>query len=204
MRRLLFPAMLAAVVTSAACAAAPVNRSLETYYDPAGLFSSELPDRHAVQVIPQGKFGADVKVLSGVSSADSQAGQTSGGIGGFAQGSSDQAQFIIYALSSKTLEGSGDVAALLTGDPALTVDDEEPFAFPDGDGVLVVGTYESDQGAFGLAGGFLVHDGLGYMVLELFPQGQWSAQEHDFREVLASFRAGAPAAVGTVPLPSAA
>jgi hypothetical protein len=200
MRRLLFPAMLAAVVSLVACATPPANRSLETYQDPAGLFSSRLPDDHAIQVIPQGgEMAPGVTVLSGVTTSPQSSGQT----GRLSVGSQDRSTFLIYALSSDTLATAADVESLLTGDAAITLDTEETFAFPDGPGTLIVGTYKGDTQDLGVAAGFLVHDSVGYMVIEVFPPGQWASQEADFREVLSSFHAGGALGAAAVPLPSA-
>lgn len=187
---------LAVIVLATACTA-PARRSLQPYHDPNGLFTSSLPGANAVEVMPPGQFGQGVELLSGVTSAAEQTG-SQGGLNRFSQ--PDQGVFLIYALSADGWTSAEDVAGTILNDPAFTMDTQETFSFQDEDGLLVIGGYEGDQGPFGLAAGFLLHEGVGFWILEVFPSGQWASQQDDFRKILGSFHAGAPLGVAAVPL----
>lgn len=187
---------LAVLVLVTACTP-PARRSLEAYHDPNGLFTSSLPGANNVQVMSAGQFSQGVDLLSGVtSSAEQSSGQ--GGLSRFSQ--PDQGVFLIYALSADGWTSAEDVASAILDDPAFTMDTQETFPFQDEDGLLVIGDYEGDQGAFGLAAGFLLHERVGYWIIEIFPSGQWASQQDDFRKILSSFHSGAPPGVAAVPL----
>jgi hypothetical protein len=203
-RRLVVRTLTLAALAVSACSP-PAHRSLETYHDPAGLFSADLPGANEVTVIPPSSVGANVQMLSGVTSAP--AAQTAAPVGRqFQLSRPDQAVFFVYVLRGDALTGADAMAGLLLGsDVGFVAEDETAATFADAQGILRVGHIEgSDQGPIGVAGGFLFEDGTGYAVLEAFPPDQWPSQRDDFLKVLASFRTVAPPGVAAVPLSPAA
>lgn len=193
-----------AVLTLSACSP-PAHRQLEAYHDPAGLFSADLPGANEVTVIPPSSVGGGIEMLSGVTSAPEAAASVPVGRQ-FQLSRPDQAMFLVYVFRGAPLTGTDALAGMLLGsNSGFVADDETTATFAGGQGVLRVGHIESpEQGTIGIAGGFFVDDGTGYAVLEIFPANQWPSQRDDFLKVLASFRAGAPPGVATVPLSPAA
>jgi hypothetical protein len=203
-RRLVVRTLSLAALTLSACSP-PAHRTLEAYHDPAGLFSADLPGANEVTPIAPSSVGANVEMLSGVTSAP--AAQPAAPTGRqFQLTQPDQAVFFVYVLRGDALTGADAMAGLLLGpDMGFVAEDEAMATFADAQGILRVGHIEgSDQGPVGVAGGFLFEDGTGYAVLEAFPPDQWPSQRDDFLKVLASFRTSAPPGVGTVPLSPAA
>jgi hypothetical protein len=206
MRRLVLPMIVTVAIGCGACTQ-PAHRSLEAYHDPAGLFSTSLPDANEVTVIPASPAEGGVEVLSGVTSAPTAQGASSPlGGGDFQLSQPDQAVFFVYVLRIDAVTDPRQLADLMLGSSMGFVTDEETtVSFGNGQGLLRVGHIDAtDRPAAGLAGGFLVADGISYVVVEAFPEDQWSAQRDDFLKVLASFRPGAPPGVATVPLSPAA
>jgi hypothetical protein len=195
MRRAI-PLLASLAVLLAACEQAPA-RPLTRYYDPEGLFSARLPVANVHQVIAPEAADPEavVRLLSGVSSAP-QASDVPLNTG-FAT-NQDASTFFIWALESDAFSTSEDVGRVLTDDPAMKVDLRRSFDFSDGEGGMLVGEYEIEGGSVGLAAGTLLFEGIGYVVIEVFPQGQWANQKPDFERVLSSFEVGAPLGVQTL------
>jgi hypothetical protein len=203
-RRLIVWTLTVVTLTLSACSP-PAHRQLEAYHDPAGLFSAELPGANEVTVIPPSTVGGGVEMLSGVTSAPEAA--ASAPVGRQFQFSRpDQAMFLVYVFRGEALTASEALAGMLLGaNSGFVADDETTAPFAHTQGILRVGHVERpEQGSIGLAAAFLVENGTGYAVLEVFPENQWPSQRDDFLKVLASFRTGTPPGVATVPLSPAA
>jgi hypothetical protein len=199
MRKVVLTVTLAATVL-VACIQSPAHRFLRRYYDPSGNFSAALPITNATEAAKAGSsLGQGLQLISGVTSSPPQ--QSMPRSVGFAP--PDQSTFLVWAIAADTpFASSADVANILTKDPSMDVQVSRTFRFVDGAGSLVSGSYTTDRGAFGIAGGFLEVDGIGYAVIEEYPSGQWDAQRWDFEDVLTSFHARTPPGLDTIDLGS--
>ncbi len=191
---------LCLVPLSVSCMQPPVDRPLQRYYDPRGLFSAALPVANEVTISEPGELGPGVDLLSGITST--VPGSSAPARTRFGE-QPDQSVFLVWAVRSDSITSTQDVVDLLGTDPNMDVETKQGFQFPDGDGTLVAGTYTSDQGSFGIAGGFIESDGVGYAVLEEYPEGQWTSQQFNFKEILHSFRTQTPPGTDTVTLGAA-
>ncbi len=192
----------------AGCSGSP-NRSLARYYDPQGLFSTDLPAANTLTVAPASQNQAGPSVLSGVLAAPPQPSPTpsdqfGSGLGGMAGAQpTDQTMYQVLVVTTDAFDSVGSMtSAFLTSDPAIDVREERGVTVGGDAGRLVVADIVR-QGApqAGIAAAFtLGHEGVGYILAAIFPPGSWSGEEGDFLRVLASFRAGVPPGLRSFPL----
>lgn len=211
-KTLAFAAVVAVLL--AACSGSK-SRAFERYYDPQGLFSTDLPAGNDVSETPPqpGASGAP-GLLAGVVSqppqpSPSPASQFGGGLSQFTQQQTqgDQTLYEVFAVTTDSFKDVSEmVLFFLTGDPAVDVQVEEPVAVAGSEGELVVANVvRSGQTTAALAAAFtLGKSGTGFIVAAIFPPGEWGKERSDFEKIVASFSPGVPPGVQTIPLAAGA
>jgi hypothetical protein len=212
MRRTVLRALGPVLVTAlalAACVSAK-ERQLAFYYDPQRLFSTRLPAANEIRAVPPEAASGGPRVLSGVISlppVPSPSPQSPfGGLGsGLAQQvtPSDRTVYEVFAVTTDAFADLDAMAvAVITGDPSVDVRGERAVRMDGLPARLVVAdivrggeTLSSVAVAMTLG-----ERGTGYLLLAIFPPGQWETEEPDFLRVLGSFRTETPPPVWTYPL----
>src|SRR6266540_815816 len=146
------------------------NRDFAVYYDPEGLFSASLPAANDIAVAPSQPPSQGPSVLTGVVSTPPAPSPSP---------------------SSAFGGGLTDLAAQTTGPQDQTV--YEALAVAD--------VVRDGQKVAGVAAAFtLGQQGVGYIVLAIFPPGDWASERSDFLKVVGSFRPGVPPGMKAFPL----
>lgn len=188
------------------------GRSFARYYDPQGLFSTNLPAANDITVTPPQPATTGPGILTGVIAAPPQPSPSSqstfgGGFNIAQTTSTDQTIYEAFVVTTDEFPTLSDMTLyFLTGDPAVDVQLERPVRFDGGPGRLVVadvtrGGQTSAAVAVALS---LGHEGTGYVLAAIFPPDSWEAEQADFFRVLGSFRTDIPPGVGTFPVTSGA
>jgi hypothetical protein len=193
----------------AACSSG-VSRDFARYYDPEGMFTTNLPAANDVTVTPGQSASGGPAILTGVVSTPPQpspspSGQFGGGLGAVTQQTQAQDQTVYEALAVTT--GSlrdlpQMVLTFLTGNPTVDVQLEQAVRLGDTDGELVVADIiRNGKKVAGVAATFtLGRQGVGYILAAIFPAGDWKNQRSDFLKVVSSFRSEVPPGLRTIPL----
>ncbi|HET7870153.1 MAG TPA: hypothetical protein VFM85_07540 [Actinomycetota bacterium] len=209
MRRTAIATAMAAVAL-VACSTGR-NRDFARYYDPEGLFSANLPAANDVVVESSEPTSQGSSVLTGVVStppapSPSPSSAFGGGLtdlAGETSGPQDQTVYGALAVTTGTFEGLPQMAlTFLTGDPMVDVqiEDEMPLGGMAGE-LIVADIVRDDQKVSGVAAAFtLGRQGVGYIVLAIFPPGDWANERSDFLKVAGSFRPGVPPGMRAFPL----
>jgi|SRR5581483_561216 hypothetical protein len=182
-------------------------RELARYYDPNGLFTTDLPATNDVTVTSPQPAAGGPGVLGGVISAPPQPSPSpSDAFGTGLGGQPVQSDRTVYEALVVTTDSFRDLPAMvvyfLTGNPGIDVQTERAAQVGGAPGRLVVADiHRGGQTTASIAAAFSLGDGrTGYIVAAIFPPGTWSAEEPDFLRVLRSFRPGVPPAIRAVPL----
>src|SRR5581483_4560386 len=156
---------LAAVVALAlsACSSGP-SRELARYYDPSGLFATDLPAANDITVTSPQPAANGPGVLGGVISAPPQPSPSpSDAFGTGLGGQPVQSDRTVYEALVVTTDGFGDLPA------------------------MVAYFHRGGQTTASVAAAFSLGDGrTGYIVAAIFPPGTWAGEEADFLRVLRS------------------
>ena len=207
MRR--FIVIAAASVVLVACSAGS-GRDFARYYDPQGLFTTNLPAANVITVTPPQPASAGAPgLLAGVIAAPPQpspsasTGTFGGGLNLGQTAPADQTIYEAFAVTTDTFQTLGDMSLFfLTGDPAIDLQQEASIRIDGQAGKLVVADVtQGGQVTSSVAAAFtLGRGGTGYLIAAVFPPGGWDKERDDFMRVLASFRAGVPPGLDTFPL----
>jgi hypothetical protein len=196
-------------VTAAACQGSG-GRTLTTYYDPQGLFRTQLPAANTITVAPPSSTPASSgpALLSGVvaeppqpSPSPSTALPASSLLA--AQPSADQTIYEAFVYTTTSFADLDQMTLFfLTADPAVDVKQEQPISVAGQRGRLVVADITRDGSlAASLSVALTLGNGeTGYIVAAVFPPGSWGAERQDFLNVLASFDPVVPPTMQTYPL----
>jgi hypothetical protein len=187
------------------------SRDFARYYDPEGLFSANLPAANDIAVAPAQPPSQGPSVLTGVvSTPPAPSPSPSSGFGGgltdlAAQTTEPQDQTVYEALAvtTGTFQDLPEMAlAFLTGNPVVDVQVEEEMRLGGNAGQLIVADVVRDgQKVAGVAAAFtLGQQGVGYIVLAIFPPGDWANERSDFLKVVGSFRPEVPPGMRAFPL----
>ncbi len=208
MRRMAIATAMAAMAL-VACSTGK-NRDFARYYDPEGLFSASLPAANDIAVAPSEPPSQGPSVLTGVVStppAPSPSPSTAfgGGLNLAAQttGPQDQTVYEALAVTTGTFQDLPQMAlAFLTGNPVVDVQIEQGMRVGGIAGELIVADVVRDgQKVAGVAAAFtLGQQGVGYIVLAIFPPGEWASERSDFLKVVESFRPSVPPGMKAFPL----
>jgi hypothetical protein len=107
------------------------------------------------------------------------------------------------AVTTGTFEDLPQMAlAIITGNPVVDVQIEQEMRLGGIAGELIVADVVRDgQEVAGVAAVItLGRQGVGYIVLAIFPPGDWTNERSDFLKVVASFRPGVPPGMRAFPL----
>jgi len=195
------------VLTLAACGGGK-SRSFDRYYDPQALFATDLPRGNDVTVAtPQEPSPDGPVILGGVVSAPPQPSADAGSVGFIGgnlsqQTTTDQTVYEMFAVTTDSFIDVRDmVLTFLTSDPNVDVREDQAVQIDGAAGRLVVADVDGGQAQSSLAAAFtLGEDGTGFIVVALFPPGEWDAERLDFFKVLASFKREAPPGIPAAPL----
>jgi hypothetical protein len=187
------------------------NRDFARYYDPEGLFSANLPAANDIAVAPSDPTSQGPSVLTGVVStppAPSPSPSSAFGGGGLTDLGAqtepqDQTVYQALAVTTGTFDDLPQMAlAILTGNPIVDVQIEQEMRLGGIAGELIVAdVVRNGQTVAGVAAAFtLGRRGVGYIVLAIFPPGEWADERSDFLEVVGSFRPGVPPGMRAFPL----
>jgi len=185
------------------------SRDLARYYDPQGLFSTDLPAANDLSPTqPQPQQGAPA-ILSGVvasppqpSASPSSALDTGLGAGIGQTTQTDQTIYQVLAVSTASFDSLDAMTlAFLTSDPAIDVREEGAIDIGGTAGRLVIADiHQSGSVAASIAAAFtLGSSGVGYVVAAVFPPGAWASERSDFGRIVGSLRADVPPGVETFP-----
>jgi hypothetical protein len=186
------------------------TRDLARYYDPQGLFSTDLPAANDLSLAqPQPQPGAE-SILSGVtasppqpSASPSSALDTGLGAGIGQTSQTDQTIYQVLAVGTRSFASLDAMTlAFLTSDPSIDVRDEEAIEMAGSAGrLVVVDIHQSGSVAASLAAAFTLGSrGVGYIVAAVFAPGAWASERGDFGRIVGSLRADVPPGVETFPL----
>jgi hypothetical protein len=187
------------------------NRDFGRYYDPEGLFSANLPAANDIAVAPSEPPSQGPSVLTGVVSTPPapSPSPTSGFGGGLTDlaaqttGPQDQTVYQALAVTTGTFEDLPQMAlAIITGSPIVDVQIEQEMRLGGTAGELIVADVVRDgQKVAGVAAVItLGRQGVGYIVLAIFPPADWANERSDFLKVVGSFRPGVPPGMRAFPL----
>ena len=115
----------------------------------------------------------------------------------------DQTVYQALAVTTGTFDDLPQMAlAILTGNPIVDVQIEQEMRLGGIAGELIVADVVRDgQKVAGVAAAFtLGRQGVGYIVLAIFPPGEWADEQSDFLKVVGSFRPGVPPGMRAFPL----
>jgi hypothetical protein len=184
------------------------GREFARYYDPQGLFATNLPAANDITVTPPQSGGEGPGLLTGVVASPPQpspAAQsaTTSAFQIAPTESPDQTIYQAYAFTTSDFDDLEEMGLyFLTGDPAIDVQLDEAVRIAGSEGrLLVADVNQNGQTTASLAAAFtLGADETGYLVAAIFPPGEWDAEREDFFSVVQSFRAGVPPGLETFPV----
>jgi hypothetical protein len=204
MRRIAAGAALALALASCSSSS---GRDFARYYDPQHHFAASLPAANDLEVTPPQPAVSGPGLLSGVISRPPQPSPSpSTGLGGIAIAPAevpDQTVYQALVLTTNDFANLDEMALFfLTADPSVDVLLEQPLRVDANEGRLVVAdvsqggtTTASVAAAISLGRG-----GTGFLIIAVFPPGQWDSQRKDFLDVVRSFRAEVPPPFETFPM----
>jgi hypothetical protein len=201
----------ATLVVLASCADEG-GRAFARYYDPEGLFTTNLPAANIISVAPgEPAVPGTPTFLTGVESLppqpSPQAPQGFGGALGATTAPSDQTIYRAFAVSTDAFADLDQMGLFfVTADPTFDVQLDEPVRIDALDARLIVAdALEGDQVLSSVAVAMtLGRGGTGYLVVAIFPPGTWDDERADFLRILGSFRTSVPPGFATIPVPAVA
>jgi hypothetical protein len=187
------------------------GREFARYYDPAGLFTTNLPAANDITVTPPQSGGEGPSLLTGVvSSPPLPSPAAQGGLGGAFDFSQSQPQDqTVYRAFAITTTGFDDLDQmglfLLTGEPSIDLHLDEGARMAGLEArLLVADILQNGEAAATAAVAFtLGSGGTGYILIAVFPAGDWDAERDDFMRILESFRADVPPGLESFPVTGA-
>ncbi len=204
MRRLGLAAV--ALLALSACSSGQ-SRELARYYDPNGLFATDLPAANDITVTSPQPAANGPGVLAGVVSAPPQPSPSpSDAFGTGLGGQPVQPDRTVYEALVVTTDSFRDLPAMvayfLTANPGVDVQEEHDVQVGGAAGRLVVADiHRGGQTTASVSAAFSLGDGrTGYIVAAIFPPGTWGGEEADFLRVLRSFQPSVPPGLRAVPL----
>lgn len=202
-------AALAVAVTLAACSGED-GREFARYYDPRGLFTTNLPAANDITVTPPSTGGEGPPFLTGVISTPplpSPEPQSAFGGGAAFDASQteapDQTVYRAFALTTAEFDDLDHMGLLLlTGQPSVDVQIDEGVRMDGLEARLLVADIVNEGAAAASAAmAFtLGSDGTGYILVAVFPPDGWDAERDDFMRILESFRAEVPPGLNAFPV----
>jgi hypothetical protein len=200
-------AIVALAGTLAACSSAS-GRTFATYYDPQGLFRTELPVANSLTVAPAQPSASGPGLLTGVIASPPQPSPSpsdSLGAGTLlpTQQPTDQTTYEAFAYTTSSFTDLDQMTLyFLTGAPGVDVQAEQSLDVAGDPGRLVIADV-SQSGAVAASVSValtLGTHGTGYVIAAIFPPGTWDHERADFLEVVRSFHASVPPALESFPL----
>jgi hypothetical protein len=175
----------------------------QRYYDPRGLFSAEFPQANEMLVVAPQPVANAPKILSGVLSQVSQANPqvTTGPFGalGGATPATDQAVYAVFVVDAKQIGSVQTLAdTLLASSPPSNLQVLSAQLIGGRPGLLIVNDHPT--GGYTDASGYVLMDGVGYWIRELFPIGEWSRRSPAFLDMLRSFQFDVPPPIVAIPI----
>jgi hypothetical protein len=178
----------------------------QRYYDPQGLFSAEFPQSNEMIVVAPQSVAAGPRILSGVLSQVPQSStqptpQTfgAGALGG-ATPPPDLALYPVFVVNARHTPSVQALAdTLLSSSPTRSDLQVLSSRLIGGrPGLLVVNDHPT--GGYTDASGFVLANGVGYWVRELFPLNQWNQRSGAFSDLLRTFRFDVPPSLTSLPV----
>jgi hypothetical protein len=201
-------AALAVAVTLAACSGED-GREFARYYDPRGLFTTKLPAANDITVTPPSAGGEGPPFLTGVISTpplpspEPQSGFGGAGFDASQTEPADQTEYRAFAITTAEFDDLDDMGLLLlTGQPSVDVQIDDGVRMDDLKARLLVADIVNEGAAAASAAmAFtLGSDGTGYILVAVFPPGDWESERDDFMRILESFRAEVPPGLNAFPV----
>jgi hypothetical protein len=201
-------AACALALAVAACSSGD-GREFARYYDPRGLFMTNLPAANDITVTPPSTAGEGPSLLTGViSSPPLPSPEPQGGFGGAAFGLSqteppDQTVYRAFAITTTEFDDLNHMGLfLLSGEPSVDVQLDQGVRMDGLEARLLVADIlnEGAPAASAATAFTLGTDGTGYLLIAVFPPGEWDAERDDFMRILESFRAEVPPGLGAFPV----
>jgi hypothetical protein len=201
-------AVLAVAATLAACSGED-GREFARYYDPRGLFITNLPEANDITVTPPSSGGEAPPLLTGViSTPPAPSPEPQSAFGGAAFDASqteppDQTVYRAFAITTAEFDDLDHMGLLLlTGQPSVDVQIDEGVRMDGLEARLLVADVVSNGApVVSAAAAFtLGTDGTGYILIAEFPPGEWDAERDDFMRILESFRAEVPPGLNAFPV----
>jgi hypothetical protein len=200
-----------AICTLAAAALAACSqgsgREFARYYDPQGIFATNLPAANDLQVTPPQASSDGPQLLTGVVATPPQPSPSpQTGLGGTLVDTTTQTDQTTYQVLAVQTDGFADLDEMalyyLTGDPAIDVRVEDSVRIDGDEGrLLVTDVNQSGAATASLAVALtLGRDGTGFLVAAVFPPGEWEAERADFFRVLESFNESVPPGLMSFPV----
>lgn len=188
------------------------GREFARYYDPLGFFTTNLPAANSISVTPPQSGQDGPGFLTGVIATPPQpSASPQAGIGGafnVAQTEPpDQTIYEAFAVTTTDFESLLDMGLFfLTGDPAVDLQMDESVMMDGLEGRLLVADVENDGQVTASVAVVLTlgEGGTGYLLVAIFPPGEWDEERPDFLRVLDSFRVDVPPGLRTHPVTAGA
>jgi hypothetical protein len=201
-------AALAVALSLAACSGEG-GREFARYYDPRGLFTTNLPAANDITVTPPSSAGEGPPLLTGViSTPPVPSPEPQSAFGGAAFDVSqteppDQTVYRAFAITTTEFDDLDQMGLfLLTGQPSVDVQIDEGVRMDGFEARLLVADIlnEGAPAASAATAFTLGSDGTGYILIAVFPPGEWDAERDDFMRILESFRAEVPPGLTAFPV----
>jgi hypothetical protein len=201
--------LLALVVVPVALASCSQGsgRDFATYYDEQGLFTVDLPSANDITVAPPQTAAEGPQLLTGVvSSPPAPSPQPQTGLGALGAAGTEEPDQTIYRAFAITSDGFADLEEmsllLITGDPLIDVVIDDRTRLADSPGRLIVAdVVNGGEVTASVAAAITLGDGqTGFLLIAVFPPGDWEAERDDFDRVLSSFDANVAPGLATFPV----
>jgi hypothetical protein len=198
-----------ALVLALAACAGEGGREFARYYDPRGLFTTNLPAANDITVTPPSTAGEGPSLLTGViSSPPVPSPEPQAGFGGGAFDVSqteppDQTVYRAFAITTAEFDDLDQMGLfLLTGEPSVDVQLDQGARMDGLEARLLVADIlnEGAPAASAATAFTLGTEGTGFILIAVFPPGEWDGERDDFMRILESFRAEVPPGLGAFPV----
>jgi hypothetical protein len=189
------------------------GREFARYYDPEGLFTTNLPAANLISVTPPQSAAGGPSLLTGVVAAPPQPSPAAqGGLSGldFSQTEPpDQTVYRAFAITTTEFEDLGQMGLFfLTSDPAIDVQIDDPVRIDGHPARLLVADVRLEgQTTASLAVAITLGRDVdapaqrtGFLLAAVFPPRSWDAEREDFMRILASFRTHVPPGMANFPV----
>jgi hypothetical protein len=190
----------------AACSSGS-GREFARYYDPSGYFVTNLPAANDLSVMPAQSVPSGPSVLSGVVATPPQPSPSPAGGSPLpdiaATEAPDQTIYRAIVVTTDTFETLDEMALFfLTADPVIDVTLDDAVRIDGHEARLIVADVNQEGTVTAsLAVAITLGRGrTGFLVMAVFPPGQWEEERGDFFRVLESFRTEMPPGMETFPV----